>query len=112
MDKWRTTSAAVATSTPPRTFVSDLRPGRVATIEATVVRLEPTREVPARTGGLQKVRNAVVKDGTGEIAFVLWGAEVDLVNEGDQVRIVDGWVKEYKGRPQISLGRTGRLEKP
>ncbi len=102
----------MATGTPPKTFISDLRPGRVATIEATVSRLEPTRQVEQRTGGLQKVRNAILKDGTGEIAFVLWGSEVDLVSEGDQVRVVEGWVKEYKGRPQISLGRTGRLEKP
>jgi len=57
------------------------------------------------------VRNAVLKDGTGEISFVLWGDEVELVAEGEKVRIVDGWVKDYKGRPQVSLGRTGRLEK-
>ena len=52
-----------------------------------------------------------MKDGTGEISFVLWGDEVDLVAEGEKVRIVEGWVKDYKGRPQVSLGRTGRLEK-
>ncbi len=102
----------MAAGAPPKTFISDLRPGRVATIEGTVARLEPTREVEQRTGGLQRVRNAVLKDGTGEIAFVLWGSEVDLVTEGDRVRVVEGWVKEYKGRPQISLGRIGRLEKP
>jgi replication factor A1 len=99
------------TSAPPKTFISDLRPGRVATVEATVAKLEPIREVEQRTGGLMKVRNGILKDGTGEISFVLWGDEVEMVVEGDMVRIVEGWVKDYKGRPQISLGRTGRLEK-
>ncbi|EQD72501.1 single-stranded DNA-binding replication protein A, large (70 kD) subunit, partial [mine drainage metagenome] len=75
------------------------------TIEATVARLEPVREVEQRAGGKKKVRNAVLKDGTGEIALVLWGSEVELVQEGDRVRITDGWVKDYQGRPQISLGR-------
>ncbi|MGD0249384.1 MAG: SOSS complex subunit B family protein [Thermoplasmata archaeon] len=98
-------------SPPPKTFISDLRPGRVATIEVTVTKLEPTREVEQRTGGTKKVRNGVLKDGTGEIALVLWGAEVDLVAEGDEVRIVEGWIKDYKGRPQVSLGRTGKVEK-
>jgi ssDNA-binding replication factor A large subunit len=98
-------------SPPPKTFISDLRPGRVATIEVTVAKLEPVREVEQRTGGTKKVRNGVVKDGTGEIALVLWGAEVDLVAEGDRVRLVEAWVKDYKGRPQVSLGRTGRVEK-
>jgi replication factor A1 len=100
------------TSAPPKTFISDLRPGRLATIEATVAKLEPTREIEQRLGGKKKVRDAILKDGTGEISFVLWGDEVELVAEGDAVRVVDGWVKEYKGRPQISLGRTGRVQKP
>jgi replication factor A1 len=100
------------TSAPPKTFISDLRPGRLATIEATVTKLEPVREIEQRLGGKKKVRNGVLKDGTGEISLVLWGDEVELVAEGDAVRVVDGWVKEYKGRPQISLGRTGRVQKP
>lgn len=95
----------------PKTFISDLRPGRVATFDATVAKLEPVREVDQRDGGTKKVRNGILKDGTGEISFVLWGGEVELVSEGDQIRIVEGWVKDYKGRPQVSLGRTGRIEK-
>jgi len=101
----------MSTGTSPKTFVSDLRPGRVATFEATVARLDPVREVEQRTGGTKRVRNGLLKDGTGEISFVLWGDEVELVAEGETVRIVEGWVKDYKGRPQVSLGRTGRIEK-
>lgn len=98
-------------SQPPKTFVADLRPSKVATVEGVVVRLEPTREFEGREGGRKKVRNGVLKDDTGEIALVLWGAEVDLVAEGERVAIVDGWVSEFRGKPQVSLGRTGRLEK-
>ena len=98
-------------SAPPKTFISDLRPSRVATIEAVVARLEPVREVEQRTGGKKKVRNGVLKDGTGEISLVLWGDEVEMVTEGDRVRVIDGWVKDYQGKPQISLGRSGKLEK-
>jgi len=102
----------MSTGVPPKTFITDLRPGRVATFEAAVVKLEPVREVEQRSGVTKKVRNGVLKDPSGEIALVLWGDEVELVAEGDRVRIVEGWVKDYKGRPQVSLGRTGRLEKP
>lgn len=101
----------MSTGAPPKTFVSDLRPGRVATFEATVARLEPVREVEQRAGGTKRVRNGLLKDGTGEISFVLWGDEVELVAEGEAIRVVEGWVKDYKGRPQVSLGRTGRIEK-
>ncbi|HYK92916.1 MAG TPA: hypothetical protein VEY07_02605, partial [Thermoplasmata archaeon] len=71
---------------PPATFIADLRPSRVATVEATVGALEPIREVSTRAGGSTRVRNGRLKDATGEIAFVLWGTEVDLVQEGDRVR--------------------------
>lgn len=98
-------------SAPPKTFISDLRPSRAATIEAEVAQLEPVREITQRDGTKKKVRNGRLKDGTGEISLVLWGGEVELVAEGDKVRIVEGWVKDYQGRPQITLGRTGRLER-
>lgn len=99
------------TSSPPKTFISDLMPSRAATIEATVVQLDPVREFTQRDGAKKKVRNGRLKDETGEIGLVLWGHEVELVNEGDRIRIVAGWVKDYQGQPQISLGRSGRFEK-
>lgn len=73
--------------------------------------LDAIREVETREGGTKRVCNGRLKDGTGEIAFVLWGSEVELVEQGDRVRITEGWVKDYQGRPQISLGRMGKLEK-
>ena len=98
------------TSTSPRTFISDLRPSRVATIGTTVVSLEAAREITQCEGQKKKVRNGRLKEDTDEVGLALWGEEVELVAEGDRVRIVEGWVKDYQGRPQISLGRTGRLE--
>lgn len=97
-------------SRPPATYISDLRPSRVATVEGSVTALEAVREVETRDGVRKRVRNAKLKDATGEISLVLWESEVELVHEGDRVRIVEGWVSDHRGRPQISLGRTGRLE--
>ncbi len=97
-------------SRPPGTFISDLRPSRIATIEGTIVTLEPTREVETRAGAKRKVRHGKLSDRTGEITLVLWGADVDRGAPGDRVRITEGWVSDYRGRPQISLGKTGTLE--
>ena len=101
----------MAAGVPPKTFISDLRPSRVATVEATVTKLEPVREVEQRLGGTTRVRNILLNDGTGEIVLVLWGKDVEIVAEGEKVRVVDGWVKDYRGKPEISLGRKGKLEK-
>ena len=98
-------------SRPPATFVTDLRPNRLASLEGTVVALEPIREVEVPGGAQKRVRTGRLKDATGEIALTLWGEEVELVQEGDRIRIQEGWVKDYKGRPQVSLGRLGKLTK-
>jgi ssDNA-binding replication factor A large subunit len=98
-------------SKPPATFISDLKPSKMATIEATVSELRPAREISTRDGRKAKVRNGRLKDQTGEILLILWGSEVNLVEQGDRVRITDGWVKDYQGRPQMSLGRSGKIEK-
>ncbi len=98
-------------SKPPTTFISDLRPSRIATVEGTVSELEPVREVEVRGGGVRRVRNGRLTDRTGDISLALWEEDVDSVAVGDRIRIVEGWVSDRRGRPQISLGRTGRLEK-
>ncbi len=93
------------------TYISDLRPSRVATFDAVVADLEEVREVETKEGVARKVRHVTLRDPTGEILLVLWGSEVELVGAGERVRVVDGWVSERRGRAQVSLGRTGRLEK-
>jgi len=100
-----------STGAPPATFISDLRPSRVASFRAVVTHLGETREVETKRGGRRKVRDVTLTDATGEITLVLWGTEVDLVAAGDDVRLVDAWVAEHRGRPQVTLGRTGRLER-
>ncbi len=58
-----------------------------------------------------RVCNCVIKDDSGEMQLTLWNDEIGLAEAGDKVKITDGWVKEWNGRLQISLGRNGKLEK-
>ena len=96
---------------PPKTFIADLRPGRYAALEAKVTKLDPIRRVELRVGRTTPVRNRILRDGTGERSLVLWDPEVEPVSEGDKVRLVEVRVKDYRGKPETTLGRTARLEK-
>jgi len=40
----------------------------------------------------------------------LWNDDYKKVNDGDKLKITNGWVTEYKGRIQISSGKKGTLE--
>lgn len=65
----------------------------------------------ASASGQGTVCNAAVKDEDGEeVSLTLWNDDYKKVNDGDKVKISNGWVTEYKGRIQISAGRKGTLE--
>ncbi len=65
----------------------------------------------ASAQGQGTVCNAAVKDEDGEeVSLTLWNDDYKKVNDGDKVKISNGWVSEYKGRIQISAGKKGTLE--
>lgn len=89
--------------------ISELKEGSTKiNITAKVVEKEETREVTTRFGHT-KVANAVLEDDSGTIVLVLWGEQADKVNEGDSVKIDNGYVKEWNGSLQLSVGKYGKL---
>ena len=61
-------------------------------------------------GQTGKVATATLKDASGTIKLSLWNEQIDQVNSGDTVRIINGYVKEFKGEKQITTGRMGKIE--
>lgn len=53
-----------------------------------------------RTG---RVCDVILSDETGEMHMPLWDEQIDEYNTGDQLKIINGSVKEYKGEIQISV---------
>lgn len=61
--------------------------------------------------GSGKVCNAVGLDSEkNEVSVTLWNEQCDQVNEGDKIKITNGWVSEFQGTMQVSTGRNGVLE--
>lgn len=56
------------------------------------------------------VCNARIRDATGEITLTLWNDQVGQVNVGNQVKITNGYVDEFRGNLQLSTGKFGALE--
>ncbi len=81
---------------------------RKVNIEASVTSMEEPREINTRFGAT-RVANAVVEDDTGNIKLVLWGDETDKCKEGDRIKIENGYVKEWNGELQLSVGKFGKL---
>jgi len=91
--------------------IKELKPatGFEEIIVEVVTKGEPRAFASAQGQGT--VCNAAVKDEDGEeVSLTLWNDDYKKVNDGDKVKISNGWVSEYKGKIQISAGKKGTLE--
>jgi ssDNA-binding replication factor A large subunit len=89
--------------------ISELSPGTGSVnIEADVVSVDAPREFN-KMGRQLKVANAIIKDDSGEITLVLWNKEIEKVKAGDKIQIENGYVSEWQGKAQLTLGKFGKL---
>ena len=88
--------------------IAALRPNSEASLEATVASVGPTREVDTSRGPAE-VADAMLQDATGTVKLVLWGPQIAKVQAGQRVKLAGAWVKEYRGRLQLSLGRNASM---
>lgn len=90
--------------------ITDLkaRQGKVDMVVEVTAKDEP-REFE-KFGKKGRVCNATVKDDSGEIKLSLWNEQVDNVNVGDRVHVINGYVNEFQGELQLTAGKFGRLE--
>jgi len=62
----------------------------------------------ANERGTGRVANCAAKDEEGnEISLTLWNEQIDQINEGNKVKISNGWVSEFRGQLQLSTGKKG-----
>ena len=91
--------------------INELRDGmRKVDIEAQVVQKSETREVRSRyTNETYRVADATLEDETGTITLTLWNEQTEQVNEGDRVKIENGYIKSFRGELQLNSGKYGTL---
>ncbi|AJF61165.1 TPA: hypothetical protein HA239_05085 [Candidatus Woesearchaeota archaeon] len=78
-------------------------------VEGKITELGEVREF-SKFGREGRVCNATVKDDSGSVKLTLWNEQIDMVKEGDTVKVKNGYVKEWQGEKQLSVGKYGSLE--
>lgn len=90
--------------------ISELKAGASnVTIQAKVVKKDDPREVVTKYGKRLSVANITLEDDSGTIPMSLWGNDISKVSEGDTIEIVNGYVNEFRGSPQLSTGKFGKI---
>ena len=64
--------------------------------------------VKTRYGEAAVVRS-VLEDDTGTITLNLWRGQIDLVREGDDVRVENAFVRTYRDQLELNVGGRGRI---
>lgn len=90
------------------TGIATLRANSNATVEGTITAISPVRDVTTARGP-GRVADATLQDETGTITLTLWGDDAGRYSVGQKVRVTDGWVKDFRGKLQLSMGRTGKI---
>ncbi|MGE5187573.1 MAG: single-stranded DNA-binding protein [Betaproteobacteria bacterium] len=97
---------------PVEAKVGDLNPqSKAVNVTAKVVSKTEIREIPmGRDGSPHKVSDALIGDETGVVYLTLWDDNIEKVNEGDTVRVENGYVTLFKGNIRLNIGKYGKLE--
>jgi replication factor A1 len=82
---------------------------RRVNVEGTVTKKGEPREVNLRTGETARVADAILTDETGSITLSLWNDDIERVNEGDRIKIENGYVSTFRGEKRLNVGRYGKL---
>ena len=79
-------------------------------VECHVDQITDTRTVMSRkTREELKVADATLTDDTGSIKLVLWNAQIRQVKVNSNIRLDEGYVKEYRDELQLSVGKWGSI---
>jgi ssDNA-binding replication factor A large subunit len=93
-------------------LVKDLKPNQpVDQLELQITQKEEPRDFTSKYGKAGRVCNAVGTDQDGEtVEITLWNGDIEKVAKGQKIRITNGWVKQWRGKVQVSPSHKGTLE--
>ncbi|MBS3815070.1 MAG: DNA-binding protein [Hadesarchaea archaeon] len=90
---------------------SEVKPGmRSIDLELEVIEKSDPHSFVSNKSGEGRVSTAVCEDDSGEIKVSLWNEDIDKVEEGDQIRIKDGYSRLFQDEVHVSAGKYGELE--
>lgn len=89
--------------------VKDLRPGMEGvTLTGRITYIGIKKFVKTKFGEAPVAR-AVFEDETGKVFLNLWRGQIDLVKEGDIVRIENAFIRTYKNQLELNVGSRGKI---
>ncbi len=90
--------------------INELQPNSRADLIAKVKEISEVKQVNTKFGTTLSLTTAIIEDDTGSVKLNLWGSQSEGIEEASVVEIKNGFVKEFKGEMQISVGKMGSIK--
>lgn len=93
--------------------LADVEPEKnVTELIVRIMSVAPPRMITTRYGKKTQLTEVLVADEPGSSSILsLWGFGMGAdLSAGKVIKIIDGWAKEWRGKIQLSLGKSGRYE--
>jgi replication factor A1 len=71
---------------------------------------DPKTVTSKRDMSRHRVAEALVGDDTGSIYLTLWDEEINAVDEGQILKLNNGYIKLFRGSMRLRVGRYGDLD--
>jgi len=93
----------------PQVKICDIQP-EMRNIEVTgrIVSISERRQVQTKFGPAE-VATATLEDETGSIPLSLWRQQIDMVKEGDNVKLTNAFSRTFGGKPNLNIGKEGQI---
>ncbi|MBU3896489.1 MAG: hypothetical protein KJ697_00970 [Nanoarchaeota archaeon] len=91
--------------------IKDLVTNTNVNLTAKVKEIEDVKQITTKFGTQTSLTVAVLEDDTGTVKLNLWGAQSEGIEDDQTLEITNGFVKEFRGEKQISIGKTGSIKK-
>jgi len=93
----------------PEVKIRDIQSG-MSNIEVTgrITKMGERRNVQTKFGSAD-VATATLEDETGSIGLSLWRQQIDMVKEGDEVKLINAFTRVFGGKTQLNIGKEGEI---
>ena len=95
--------------------LSELRPG-MENVELMVelISIEEPRKVTTYSGLEHTLVEGLVKDGSGSMGLTVWNEKIEElqgIEAGDTLRLVDCFITSFKGELSVNVGRDSGIQR-
>lgn len=90
--------------------IKDLQVNTKVDLVGKVKEIEDVKQVNTKFGTQVSLTTVIIEDDTGSVKLNLWGSQSEGIQEESVLEVKNGFVKEFKGEKQISVGKMGTIK--